>query len=815
MDTTITTPTWDNVADPATRAALDWPAYLALVAASTVTDLGRTRLATAPPLASLTDQAHHAIRFAEIERLLLDGALIAGVEEELAPLAAGLRGRADLDGRALVVLAAILDQLERLRLRLRDDLPSLTAQLAEVPVLSDVVRRTGRTLDGRGDVRDDASPLLVRLREDVRRRRDSVYATLREVMESHRDALADDTFPVRDGRVVLVVQSGARGRLDGLLHGRSGTGRSLYVEPIVAVEANNALRQATDEEAAERQRVLRELADAWRAALPAIDLALATIADLDALQAAARFAARCDARLCAVAGDDDLRLSAARHPLLEPRLESVREEALGSPGHRGAVVPLDLDMPPTLRALGITGPNAGGKTVALKTVGLAVLAARAGLPFPAHHATIVPWVGRLVATIGDDQDVLQERSTFSGRLERIRTGLDLAAPGSLVLLDELGSGTDPEEGAALGAAIVEALLAAGARVLLTTHLAILAAHLGTLGGTATAAMDFDPDRGQPRFRLRIGPPSGSQALALARRLGYPEALTNRAEALLGVEAARLRRTLAEVEALREELRQHTISAELARRDLERERETLERERQDLAATRREVGRDYARRLESFRIQVRNQLATEQDRLEEALLGGRRRGLVTEAVERLFEDAPTPPPEPAGPAASLVVGTTVRHRTLGWSGKILEVDPQRGIEVLVGGGMRLRLRPEDLLAGSAPPPPQGHSAAAAAARRSENLRRPPSRVALPDTPEVAGELMLVGRRVEDALSTLDEHLDRAARAGTERLRIVHGHGTGRLRRAVREHLRHHPVVVESMAAERDEGGDGATIAILAR
>jgi DNA mismatch repair protein MutS2 len=803
-------PAWDHVADRGTLVALEWPEYLALLAELASTDLGAAAIRSSPPLPSRDDHELRGQQVAEMELLLLEGALVPLEDEPIEPRRGRLQARRDLEGADLVVLARALDAALAARRRIDEDerLVALPRLVATLEPLEPLVQQTRRVLDERGEIRDDASPALLRLREQVRRRRDEVYGVLHEQMAQHRELLADETFPVRDGRVVLVVQSSGRPHLDGLVHGRSGTGRSVYLEPLAAVGANNALRQASDDELAERARLLRELADAWRAAVDGVIEALVILTALDRLQALARFAGRIEGRVADLDPDQWLRLVDARHPLLEPRLEHLREQALGSAGHRGVVVGLDLELDAATRVVAITGANAGGKTVSLKTVGLALLATRAGMPFPLARGSALPWPERIVAAVGDEQDVLQERSTFSGRLERIRAALEVADRGTVVLLDELGSGTDPEEGSALSAAVVESLLARGSRVLVTTHLAALAAHVAALPGSTTAGMDFDPEHGTPRYRLRLGPVAGSQALALARRLGFPRDLLERAESLLGHEAMRLRRTIAEAEALRERLQQELAEVEARTAGVERERQQLAAESERLRATTKEVARDTARRLESFRVQVREHLGVELARLEQELGAGRRRGLVPAAIERLFADAaevvPSTPveesPEP------LAVGATVRHRSLGWVGKVERCEPGREVEV-IAGGMRLRAPAADLVTTKAPAPQRERSR-----REPSSPRREPLAAT---TPEVGSELKLVGERVEAALARLDTFLDAALQSGHERVRVVHGHGTGRLRRAVREALRRHPGVAEVAGAGPDEGGEGATIVTMRR
>ena len=308
-------------------------------------------------------------------------------------------------------------------------------------------------------MREDASPRLAALRRQIRGVRDLLYRELGEYVAAHRDDLSEDTIPMRGGRLVVVQAAGARGRGGGLVHGRSATGKSFYFEPL------RWSRRTTPCSRPARRRRPNAGASSpscWPRRAPRCRRSTSTprfLGALDLLQAAARFAARCAGRLADIAPSGRLSLAAARHPLLDPvSRRGARPRPWGRPGHVGAIVPLDVALDPARRILVITGPNAGGKTVALKTIGLLALAAQCGLPIPAGAGSAVPWLGGLVATVGDDQDLLADRSTFSGRLLRLREAWEAAAPDSLVLLDELGSGTDPEEGAALSIALLEGLL---------------------------------------------------------------------------------------------------------------------------------------------------------------------------------------------------------------------------------------------------------------------------------------------------------------------------------------------------------------------
>ncbi|HEX9669634.1 MAG TPA: Smr/MutS family protein, partial [Thermoanaerobaculia bacterium] len=736
----------------------------------------------------------------------------------------------------LVRLADLLRAVRAAARRIAAADPSCPALAALAPAAAEttaLLARIEKTLDRRGEVREDASPRLAALRREIRRSREQLYRDLSGYVAEHKETLSEETIPMRGGRLMLVLQAGARGRVGGLVHGRSATGKSLYFEPLEVVESNNSLQQAVEDEEGERRRIVNELLAEARAALPALHAEAEFLGELDFLQAAVRFGQRCDGALAEVGGRHDLRLHAARHPLLDPCLAELRQEALGQAGHVGPVVPLDLVLwsPPNLtqrvefaraqvaegrssrqaqtslelggaaRILVVTGPNAGGKTVALKTAGLLALAAQAGLPIPAARGSRVPFFARVVATVGDEQDLLADRSTFSGRLLRLREAWEAAGPDSLVLLDELGSGTDPEEGAALAVALLEGLLEKGALGVITTHLTQLAAAALELPGATCAAMEFDPATGRPTFRLVPGPPGGSEALALARRLGLPREWLDRAEARLGSEHRQLRRLLAEVERVRQELAAARDRMETEAADAEKLRRRLAAEREALEIERLALAKRLRAELDAFRRETAGKLREEVERLRQEVEAGRRRGLEAAAVERLFTAAPAlpePEPEEGGP---LAVGGAVRHRRLGWQGVLEKLGADRA-EVLVKG-KRLACAPEDLVAvgGALPPAPAERKPRRAAKEQAAELEAAPT------------EINLIGQRVEPALEELDAYLDRALLGSGKEVRVVHGHGSGRLRDAIRRHLRTHPGVATLRPGAANEGGDGATVVTL--
>ncbi len=826
----------------ATSEALEFPALLRVVAGLAVTDAGRRLVYAISPRTDPDEIELRRVRYAEIARERGEGgALVPVLDQELLDLRRQLQtGGRGLGGAALLGLVAVIEAGEEVLERLGDheETPRLAAEVESLRALeagateTDVTgepigcaalaARLRRSLDRRGAVRDDASPRLRTLVQDARRTQASVETQVHAYVREHGQRLADDSTPMRGGRFSVLLPSGSRGRLSGLVRGRSASGRSFYFEPSEVVEGNDELERLAADKEIERARILAELVRQVLELTPAIIARIDFLAAVDALQAVARFAAQLGAGLAGIAPPAPdgsaaaLELRGARHPLLDPRLAELREQTLGAAGNRGQVVPLDLALDDD-RTLVLTGPNAGGKTVALKTVGLLCLMTQAGLPVPAAPDSRFPIFDHLVAVVGDDQSVLGEQSTFSARLLRLREVWRRAGPRTLVLLDEVGAGTNPEEGAALGIALLEGLVESASMGVLTTHLTQLAAAALESEAASCAAMSFDPDSGLPTYRLVIGPPGGSRALALARRLGLPAAWLERAEHFLGSEHQQLRRVLERNERRRERLLDR--EAELARliAATEAERDRFETRQASLQAARERLGQAVRHEVDALRRANRKRLDQALAELASQPRPGKRAfaraagGLHREldrdasaagdrASAATCEPAARAKPDPAPGATPerprpLVAGAPVRHRPLGWVGELQEVSGDRATVLVRGKRVRVAA---DALQAIAP---------------VERARSSGVRVQASSAPAVESELMLIGQMVEPALDSLDAYLDRALASGRERVRVVHGHGSGRLRRAVREHLRGHPAVAGFDPAPPSAGGDGATEVVL--
>jgi len=653
-------------------------------------------------------------------------------------------------------------------------------------------------LDAEGAVKDGASPELRRLRRGKETARDRI----RERLERQAARLPSGDAPalvtLREGRYVLSVPVEHKARVPGLLLDRSGSGATLYVEPLEAVEENNALRELEVEEAAEVRRILADLSDRARVVLPQLTENWEHTGRLDALRARVLLALRWRAERPRFTEESVLELRGARHPLLlEARGAGSNWEAAAA-----NVVPLDLHLDTTTRLLLITGPNMGGKTVALKTVGLLSVLAQSGCLIPAGPESVFPWTLDWVVSLGDEQSLENDLSTFAAHLVRWAEALELAGPRTLVLLDELGSGTDPIEGAALAQSVLERLLASGAMGLVTTHLGVLKAFAAESNGIHNASMVFDANLSRPSYTLLVGIPGESHALDMARRLGFPEAEVARAEALLPEAERDVRRLLAELREERERLA--TEKAELvdeiqnARERSREARDTLDRilkERAQIRARAARQARELIRRSEELLKQAE----------KDAALGKRsaqvsRQALLKQHEHLLRLEAQTEPRDRGAAPDDIKKGERLWAASLGREVEILREPDPAGRVVVESHGVRISLPKESLR--PAPGVVTEHATV-----------RPESSFRMPEAADASMDVDLRGMRVDESLSRLEHALDQAMLGGLKRLRIIHGKGTGALRRAVEEYCKKHSAISETQIAEQWEGGTGATVITL--
>jgi DNA mismatch repair protein MutS2 len=687
--------------------------------------------------------------------------------------------------------------------------PRLVRRRDAIPGFIELIGQARRLFDADGAVRDDASSELHDARSKLRRRRSEVSRSLSRILDERRDFLGDAVVVLRNDRYCLPVLASARSRVPGIVHDRSGSGQTVFVEPLDVIESNNELALLAAEERHEVERLLAAFGELVLDASEDLEEAVAQMAALDALEAKVEFGEAARGRLPELSDNGGWTLSAARHPLLDPALASLRGRALAEarPARAAqAVVPLDFELPAQKRLLVVSGPNAGGKTVVLKTAGLFSLMAQAGLPLPCGPATRVPVFRAIRAEIGDAQEILAGRSTFSSSMETLAAVLGEAEQGSLALIDEIGGSTDPEEGSAIAIAFIEEYLSRGGRALVTTHFSALKNFAASRPDAVCAAMEFDEASGRPNYRLHPGLSGRSRALSVAREQGLPEMVLRRAREILGEAWRRREERESEAEAVIERLRQ-------SERDLADEHEKARREAQMLARERETRAAAHARMLEEGLAGFERARADLARRVEEEIAAirldaSRRAEASARKLLARAEAAMAPEPvvgeareEAIARTRELAAGDRVRVRGSKTSGVLVSLD--RDTAWLEVSGKRMRVKRSELeqVAGKGPAPAKAPASFSAAAK-------PESAAAAP-----AREVNVIGQRIEDAIPQIEKSLDEALLAGAGHIRIVHGHGTGRLREAVREHFRAHPAVASLRAGEAREGGNGATIVEL--
>ena len=782
----------------------EWTAVRTLLAHEASTQMGRDRATAAEPLTDLPD-VQAAIEMTRQARLALAiaGSLpVDGLPDIRQTLTRCRAEGSVLDGSEMVQIVPVLDAGPKLGAygrSVREASAAVTALTEALPRFAELADRLRHALDASGAVTDDASPTLKRLRREIRERRRHLATELERAFQGNdADRLfADHYVTLRHGRYVLPVRTESRSRVRGIVHDRSQSGQTLFVEPEHVVDANNDLVQATREEEHETARILAELTAAIHARLDDLDTLVSTIGELDWVFARAQAAERMGATAPTVDTGRTVELRGARHPLL--LAQSWKDPSR-------TVVPMDLELGRERPLLVITGPNAGGKTIALKTLAVHALMAQVGCHVPADEGSRLPVFDDVFAIIGDDQSVAENLSTFSAFVKQAREILDRVDQRSLVLLDELGAGTDPDEGAALAQAILEELAERGALVIATTHLEPLKAFASTYPRARNASVEFDTATLAPTFRLRYGQPGQSYALTIAARLGLGPELIARANAHRSEHAARLADLLATLDA------NARTEAERAR-EIERIRAEaaaqLAKARQTEAAAESRAQAIVARaRAEATALvsDIRRALTAEWDKLKRSdhsrrsLDESRRRVReVAGRMEALVPETPTERP------VALTPGATVAAEHLGIRGELVEI---AGSSATVRSGSVTVRVPVHVLR-----PVAAGSANAARDDGGRPGRRNGEAPAQAPHRSVAAEILLLGQTTDEARDRVEKYLDDAFLAGLASVRLVHGKGSGALRKTVRDLLAGHPLVESFRDGEPSEGGTGATVAAL--
>ncbi len=787
--------------DADTCAALEWPLLLRALGSFCTSASGKARALALQPAATL--EAARARNQIVSEMLDLDRLGLAPPARAFPEVSKALERAA----RGGVASASELWQIRELlevaaKLRVfakaqRESHPSLSQAVDSPPELSGLEEDLAHSLDADGTVADRASPELARARKRVRELREELKRKLGQLIERHADVVQADYYTEREGRYVLPVRADAHLRVPGIVLGSSASGATLFVEPEELTGMSNQLRIQEAEALREAAKVLVLLSGYVASDAEQVRSAARACEEADVLSALAHFARKTQAIVVPLLAEARLDLRAARHPLLALSEHSVVANDIAIEAER---------------ALVISGPNAGGKTVALKTLGLVAWMARAGVPLPVAEESRVGWFGCVLADIGDEQSIARSLSTFSAHVQRLCSLLEQASTTSLILLDELASGTDPEEGAALAAAMLEALTARGAAVAVTTHyekLKEFAAHAEHL---QNASVSYDFERMAPTFRLTMGVPGASSALTVATRHGLPASVVARAQALLPEQSRERERAVEELGRQRQAFEQEREALAREAEELRQLRERLEveheQERGELEA---EVERETLA-LRANVSKIRAELLAARERLKHEgqdpkALRSIERDLGRAAVHVSLGGSLLPAREsvaaarsPAGTLVTYKSGDSVRVKSSGLLATVLEADPNK-LRLQVGS-IKLVLRSEDVEAAQAP------------RKQQQPTRARKSSIASSVLPTAVrtslNTLDLRGERVDVALDQVDAFLDRMLNVGEPVGFVLHGHGTGALKSAVRTHLRASSYIEQSQAAEPDSGGDAFTI-----
>ncbi len=830
---------------------LEFDQLRALVRRGAQTSMGRARVDGLKPRATLEELQEALAASAECVQLRKRGATwsFSELRDPAEPIARLRVEGTSLEPIAILELARLCEQAMSARAAIiaeREESPVLTEIVANLPRdLNSIAARVANKILPSGELDDRASPELARIRHEITKLRSSITRSLENLMRRSEEAVQDELVTIRNDRFVIPVKSDHRGHIKGVAHGFSSSGATAFVEPLETIDANNELQGLRETEEREIYRILLALTEELRLQLAGIEMAADAIAELDFINAKAVFHQKFNCVIPEVS-TGILELAEARHPLLE--------ESLSASG--GAVVPVSFSLDDKHDSMIISGANAGGKTVVLKTAGLLSLMALSGLPVPARRAQ-VPFLATVLADIGDHQSLAANLSTFTSHVANISRMIELCRSPALVLLDEVGTGTDPEEGSALGVAVVDHFRrVCSAYVMATTHYSGLKVYAANEEEVQNASVEFDDKTLRPTYRLLVGVAGSSSGLEIARRFGISDEIVGAASASVKDSSRQateyLRRIKHESEqaaTLRQALEEERAAVAEKFASLEKDADKKDRQRQtSFQAALEKIVDDFERR-------SRELLATIQDRSERLKLERETQRRVAElkreaqraaSTSRGREPSVTPTStsyrpvrvvregqvvtgsqatgaslkasgqDLAEPEDAHYVAATARdiavgdHVRLSSFGSVGIVDSIKGDEAEVRvKSLRFREKLENLELVEETTPVKREGGRFSKLRPTSNTT-----VQFSSSDENArSELNVIGQRADEAVDAVDKFLDAASLGGLSQLRIVHGHGTGALRRAIAELLKDHPHVARFAAAPQDQGGSGATVVEL--
>ena len=794
--------------------ALEYDKIKALLKKYTASQLGTARVDSLTPSSDIEQVRYLQALCSEAKcfHQLYGGIPLDGLRDIRASLSRADKTGSILDAEELLDLrkiAQIPGNIHRVfEKREREEFPNLFAIVDTLPVFPELVEAINYCINPDGVLLDRASPELRTIRRKLSRLRENIQQKLEATLRApeHQKAIQEPVITSRNNRYVIPIKQEARASFKGIVQGQSTSGATFFMEPLGIVQMNNDLHEATEAEQREIRRILLDLTDRVREHLYELGVSIDILADLDFLNAKARFSLDLNAVEPKLNTRGIVKLIQARHPLLEFHLQNAHRTDTDSEQNAmlpERVVPTNVHIGKTFKTLVITGPNTGGKTVVLKTVGLSVLMAQSGLHIPAKHGSEVAIFDHVFADIGDDQGIEQSLSTFSSHITKIAGMLKTVetADYSLVLLDEIGAGTDPTEGTALGMAILDWLGDRNVNTIVTTHYGALKAYAHTQQTMENASMEFDATTLRPTYRLQIGIPGSSNAINIASQLGIPLEILDEAQNFMGKNIVAVEDLLVELQERKEKIEEEQRHLQDKLRDadaryekyagllqtLETDRETLKQQAENEA---RQIVADARRTVENLIAEIRREQASKES-VKKALSK-------TEAA-KTQPKREQPEKQPKKPKVKVNAGDKVRIKRLNKFAEVISVKPRgkKPIQILMGT-MRMHVDYHEI---DSVHPKQ----------KNANLSTSVLDIQYSKANTVSGELDIHGMRAAEAADEVRKYLDNAVLAGLPSVRILHGRGTGALRQIVREALQEYPYIANYQYAPFDEGGEGVTVA----
>ena len=711
-----------------------------------------------------------------------------------------------LSARELLDLATTLAGVRSLRRVIEaktEDLPTLTELVADLRTYPEIEQEIHHCIDDRGEITDRANPKLAEIRSQIKRLRDKIYQILQGILQRQGGAIQEAVITQRDGRFVLPVKAPQKDNIPGIVHDISSTGSTLYIEPNAVVSLGNQLRQLERQEKREEEAVLRALTDKIEAVQEDLEQLLAIATVLDLATARARYSLWLEANPPRFIDEGEtVTLRQLRHPLLV--WQQQHEEGT-------EVVPIDVQIQPQIRVVAITGPNTGGKTVTLKTIGLAALMAKVGLFIPAKEPIELPWFEQVLADIGDEQSLQQSLSTFSGHIRRISRIIEaLTLSNSLVLLDEIGAGTDPAEGSALATAILKHLAEKALLTIATTHYGELKALKYQDERFENASVEFNDNTLQPTYRLLWGIPGRSNALTIAQRLGLSSEIVADAQQRVGVSASEdINLVISALEAQRREQESKAKEASKLLAQTERFYTEVSEKASSLQERERELKIFQEKAVKQAINAAKAEIAQVIRRLQQGEQTAQKAQKATDELNRITERelAKTKQPKVAKLSYKPKIGEKVRIPSLGQTGEVLELDDEQEQLTVRFGLMKMTVALTEIESLDG----QKVEAKPQATKTSSTQSKPPASKPSVTVRTSKNTIDLRGSRVANAEADLENAIAAATESGV--LWIIHGKGTGRLREGTHEFLKQHPQVERFELAPQNEGGSGVTIAYL--